>query len=67
MPMLAASFASFSSSSSESRDTPGIEVTGSRTPRPCTAKSGRMRFSTPSRVSRTIRRRSGDSRSRRGR
>ncbi len=67
MPMLAASLDSFSSSSSESRETPGIELTGSRTPRPWTAKSGRIRLSTPSRVSRTIRRMSGDSRSRRGR
>src|SRR5215510_1798626 len=60
--MLAASLASFRSSSRERRDTPGMELTASRTPRPCTAKSGRMRLSTPSRVSRTILRMSGDSR-----
>ena len=40
MPMEAASLHSLSSSSIESRNCPGMEAIGSRTPRPWTAKSG---------------------------
>ena len=38
--MEAASLHSLSSSSMESRNCPGMELIGSRTPRPWTAKSG---------------------------
>ena len=40
MPMLATSFMSFTSSSIERRNWPGIEPIGSRTPRPWTMNSG---------------------------
>ncbi len=40
MPIDAASLHSLSISSMESRYCPGMEPIGSRTPRPCTAKSG---------------------------
>ncbi len=40
MPMDAASLHSLSSSSMDSRNCPGMEPIGSRTPRPWTANSG---------------------------
>jgi hypothetical protein len=67
MPMDAASLPSFSSSSMLSRAWPGMELIGSRTPRPWTTKRGSIRSSTRRVVSRTMCRSSADSRSRRGR
>ena len=40
MPMLAASLASLTTSSTESRYWPGIGAIGWRSPRPCTTNSG---------------------------
>ena len=40
IPMPATSLTSLTSSSTENRNCPGMDVIGSRTPRPCTAKSG---------------------------
>jgi hypothetical protein len=67
MPMEAASLHSFRSSSMLSFACPGIDEIGSRIPRPWPTKKGMTRSSVRSVVSRTILRRSGDSRSRRGR
>ena len=53
--------------STDSCATPGIEATGFSTPLPGTTNSGRIRLSTLSRVSRTMRRSVSVRRSRRGR
>ncbi len=67
MPSSATSRPSLTSSSTDVWATPGMDWTGLRTPSPGTTNSGRIRSSTVTRVSRTMRRSVSVRRSRRGR
>src|SRR5688500_9509725 len=67
IPRSAVSRASLTSSSMEVCATPGMEVSGLRTPEPGTTNSGRIRLDTSTRVSRTSARMRSVRRSLRGR
>src|SRR5262245_19379873 len=67
MPSAFAPSTSFTVSSTERLNTPGIDATSRRTPSPSHTNSGSMNISGDSRVSRTIARSASDRRSRRSR
>src|SRR5688572_11144913 len=67
IPRSAASFASFTSSSTDVCATPGMDVSGLRKPDPGATNSGRMRLETSTRVSRTSARKTSVFLRRRGR